>query len=167
MSGGSFNNLYCKVSEIAIEQRDDLDRMIAAFDKRGYLQAAKNARRIIFLLEEAQRIQFEASSLAQTQSDLWREIELSESGDSNEGHVTKVHDEYVKKLPRHQRSSWNKDLLLIREALGNMPENASHIVAGDMEWECKESPTKYCVYDDDCDSCHDECLFCGEPEERR
>jgi len=36
-------------------------------------------------------------------------------------------------------------------------------------WRCEDlaNPTGYCVYDDDADPCHDECLFCGDPEERK
>lgn len=31
----------------------------------------------------------------------------------------------------------------------------------------KPSPTGCCVYDDDADPCHDFCLYCGDPEERK
>ncbi len=41
-----------------------------------------------------------------------------------------------------------------------------NIILGDC-WECDKSPTGLCVYDDENDSCHDQCLFCGEPEERK
>ena len=33
-------------------------------------------------------------------------------------------------------------------------------------WKCY-GPVGICVYDDDEDSVHDCCLFCGEPEERK
>lgn len=33
-------------------------------------------------------------------------------------------------------------------------------------WECKGSPTDYCIYDNDEDNWHDHCLFCGEPSDR-
>lgn len=32
---------------------------------------------------------------------------------------------------------------------------------------CIKSPTLSCLYDHDEDRCHDECLVCGEPEERK
>lgn len=32
---------------------------------------------------------------------------------------------------------------------------------------CAESPILVCAYDDQHDRCHDLCLFCGEPEERK
>lgn len=35
------------------------------------------------------------------------------------------------------------------------------------EWECSTSPVGYCVYDIVEDPAHDDCLFCGEPEERK
>ena len=34
-------------------------------------------------------------------------------------------------------------------------------------WECPDSPVELCVYDDDNDMCHDCCLFCGDPDERK
>ena len=34
-------------------------------------------------------------------------------------------------------------------------------------WECKDSPTDMCYYDTQEDPCHDFCLVCGGPEERK
>jgi hypothetical protein len=34
-------------------------------------------------------------------------------------------------------------------------------------WECETSPIGYCVYDDEDDPVHDDCLFCHDPEERK
>jgi hypothetical protein len=34
-------------------------------------------------------------------------------------------------------------------------------------WECDKSPTGYCAYDFNGDPCHDDCLFCHQPEERK
>lgn len=34
-------------------------------------------------------------------------------------------------------------------------------------WDCPTSPTKKCVYNDELDWCHDECIFCGDPYERK
>ncbi|MAG24049.1 hypothetical protein CMI47_00585 [Candidatus Pacearchaeota archaeon] len=34
-------------------------------------------------------------------------------------------------------------------------------------WDCESSPTEYCSYDDDKDPMHDECSWCGQPEERK
>jgi hypothetical protein len=33
--------------------------------------------------------------------------------------------------------------------------------------ECIKSPTRQCLYDDEEDPSHDDCLVCGEPEERK
>lgn len=33
--------------------------------------------------------------------------------------------------------------------------------------DCHKSPIRVCVYNNDEDKCHDDCLFCGEPEERK
>lgn len=40
------------------------------------------------------------------------------------------------------------------------------LVRGD-EWHCPDSPNGVCWYDHEDDSCHDQCIFCGEPEERK
>jgi hypothetical protein len=40
------------------------------------------------------------------------------------------------------------------------------LVIGDY-WECPESPTGHCVYDRYEDPAHDNCIFCGDPEERK
>jgi len=36
-------------------------------------------------------------------------------------------------------------------------------------WSCTDdrNPAGTCVYDDENDDCHDTCLFCGHPEERK
>lgn len=34
-------------------------------------------------------------------------------------------------------------------------------------WECGESPTGHCIYDDNDDISHDYCLICGDPSERK
>lgn len=34
-------------------------------------------------------------------------------------------------------------------------------------WTCENSPTKHCIYDTDKDPCHDQCVICGDPEERK
>jgi hypothetical protein len=34
-------------------------------------------------------------------------------------------------------------------------------------WECKNSPLGICIYNDEDDRKHDECLFCEDPEERK
>jgi|LWDU01.1.fsa_nt_gi hypothetical protein len=34
-------------------------------------------------------------------------------------------------------------------------------------WVCSTSPTGKCAYDDGSDPAHDQCLYCGDPEERK
>jgi hypothetical protein len=34
-------------------------------------------------------------------------------------------------------------------------------------WPCKTSPRKMCAYDADVDVMHDDCIYCGCPEERK
>lgn len=35
------------------------------------------------------------------------------------------------------------------------------------QWPCPTSPTTRCVYNDNDDPAHDQCLICGDPEERK
>ena len=35
------------------------------------------------------------------------------------------------------------------------------------DWECSKSPIGVCAYNDWVDPYHDNCLFCGEPDERK
>jgi len=34
-------------------------------------------------------------------------------------------------------------------------------------WKCENSPVGKCVYEAFEDPCHDRCIFCGDPEERK
>ena len=34
-------------------------------------------------------------------------------------------------------------------------------------WECENSPIDVCIYNHDKDPCHDYCLHCGGPDERK
>jgi hypothetical protein len=34
-------------------------------------------------------------------------------------------------------------------------------------WYCPVSPERYCEYDDNEDPCHDDCLHCHQPDERK
>lgn len=34
-------------------------------------------------------------------------------------------------------------------------------------WDCVESPTRHCLYDNSKDSMHDSCVICGDPAERK
>ena len=43
--------------------------------------------------------------------------------------------------------------------------NVEDLTIGD--WKCDNSPLGVCVYDDCEDRCHDNCIFCGEPNERK
>ena len=49
-----------------------------------------------------------------------------------------------------------------------VPEKYTHICKlGPSGWECAESPVGLCVYDTIMDRAMDQCIFCGEPEERK
>lgn len=48
-----------------------------------------------------------------------------------------------------------------------MPEyNSLWYVISDF-WKCEKSPIGLCVYDDEKDQYHDDCIFCHNPEERK
>jgi len=51
----------------------------------------------------------------------------------------------------------------------HLPKGATRQVRSPIEgsWECAKSLTKVCWYDDHQDTAWDNCLFCGEPHERK
>jgi len=51
---------------------------------------------------------------------------------------------------------------------GRAPEEEpEYVVTGTWSCDDERNPAETCVYDDANDQCHDFCLFCGEPEERK
>ena len=38
---------------------------------------------------------------------------------------------------------------------------------GHSVWDCEESPVMLCIYDSNRDPAMDECIFCGEPDQRK
>jgi hypothetical protein len=44
----------------------------------------------------------------------------------------------------------------------NMPDN--HSIGS---WDCTHSPIGTCVYDYVADPCEDDCIYCGQPDERK
>ena len=36
-----------------------------------------------------------------------------------------------------------------------------------IKWICGSTANSHCVYDDETDPAHDECVYCGEPQERK
>jgi hypothetical protein len=36
-----------------------------------------------------------------------------------------------------------------------------------IKWICGSTANSHCVYDDEVDPAHDECVYCGEPQERK
>ena len=54
---------------------------------------------------------------------------------------------------------------LNRPLLNEEPLDPRDFVFGD--WECADSPTGQCIYDIEGYNSFDECIFCGDPEERK
>lgn len=47
------------------------------------------------------------------------------------------------------------------------PKVGNHTLEFSHSHNCSTSPTDYCAFDIDVDPCCDDCLFCGQPEERK
>ena len=60
------------------------------------------------------------------------------------------------------RNDINKPLTT-RPTLGRLPEDYPHAFSHS-DWDCKDSPTLFCMYTWYCGEC---CIFCGNPEERK
>lgn len=68
-----------------------------------------------------------------------------------------------------------KEMLIAKDDLTRMlaemlEKQDKHILFFDIElgrpFSCDKSPVYICCYNGLYDPCHDECLFCGQPEER-
>lgn len=57
--------------------------------------------------------------------------------------------------------------LLGARAVEKLTASIENPFVGYHECPAAENPLPKCVYDDDEDTCHDYCLFCGKPEERK
>lgn len=51
------------------------------------------------------------------------------------------------------------------DALRDAGFTSGYLVVG--SWTCSKSPIALCVYDDEVDQAWDECIFCGQPDERK
>jgi hypothetical protein len=69
-------------------------------------------------------------------------------------------------------NSWHNFLALInlfgeKFYFSKSVETSYNFPLAGLEWECPNSPFGTCVYDHQQDRGHDNCLICGEPEERK
>jgi len=55
----------------------------------------------------------------------------------------------------------------LSDILHSGEHGGKYTVLGSHIWECKTSPIAVCIYDHVSDRGHDQCLFCGGPEERK
>jgi hypothetical protein len=69
----------------------------------------------------------------------------------------------AKKDFENRQSTLNDLYVKILQEKGYDPMDL--IVTG--TWGCKNSPVETCVYHFFEDPCHDHCIFCGNPEERK
>lgn len=80
--------------------------------------------------------------------------------------LTKEIEELEKKKEDVEYEIHSAESRLSKMIAQKMRLNISSITLGKY-WECPESPTGYCIYNHDEDPCHDNCLVCGDPEERK
>jgi len=78
--------------------------------------------------------------------------------------LEKIKEYFEEKLDDSEENIRKEKLRLIKDKIGTTDPYWFHF---SYEWECKNSPTKYCVYNDVEDAIHDFCIYCGEPEERK
>ena len=57
--------------------------------------------------------------------------------------------------------------LIVKTVQKDFPEIGSTDIHCPFFWECEKSPFGWCVYDPVNDPAMDECLYCGDPYERK
>lgn len=81
-----------------------------------------------------------------------------ERHESASRHAAELRDELNIVIARRDRE-WK----LVLKSLFPEREHLSSATS----WKCETSPIGHCVYDLDEDPCEDECLYCGDPRERK
>lgn len=66
-----------------------------------------------------------------------------------------------------QQAEQQERLALRREAARQVFEKHGEFEVGWGTRDCSQSPTRRCVYNEDADPCHDSCLYCDLPHDRR
>ena len=59
------------------------------------------------------------------------------------------------------------DHLITATIINANPMRAHHRIHSPFFWECEKSPFGWCTYDITTDPAMDNCIFCGEPYERK
>ena len=57
--------------------------------------------------------------------------------------------------------------VILEQAVYNYPSLVVAPRLGHSTWNCKESPVLLCIYDSYKDPAMDECLYCGQPDQRK
>ena len=71
----------------------------------------------------------------------------------------------LQSLARIQREAGSTISGILNEVV---PEKYTHICKlGPYGWQCEDSPVGLCVYDSINDPASDQCIFCGDPDERK
>ena len=90
---------------------------------------------------------------------------------TDEARVRKLHSArqvLSERKDKLEAAMWAIEAELLKVAAKALERDDHGVEGGDI-WECddKRNPIGMCVYDGMEDPCWDECLFCGEPYERK
>ena len=66
-----------------------------------------------------------------------------------------------------QRNAGVTISVILEQAVYNYPSLVVAPSLGDSVWNCEESPVLLCIYDSYKDPAMDECIYCGEPDQRK
>jgi len=75
--------------------------------------------------------------------------------------------EDTKRLRQVHKTKLNEEALTYVQLHIDSGVEAVYIDPSYWGWDCEQSPFNKCIYDNIQDPCHDHCLICGDPEERK
>lgn len=67
-----------------------------------------------------------------------------------------------------RKTYYNAEIIFTRKLIKYLKQEKDYSTTYPVvsTWKCEDSPISYCVYEDAEDPYHDNCIFCGQPEER-
>lgn len=71
----------------------------------------------------------------------------------------------IKKIMDALPRLWALEEVLEEEEYRELPDEADLVET--RSWVCLKSPTGFCCFDEKNDQCLDNCLICGDPDERK
>lgn len=80
--------------------------------------------------------------------------------------VKQRHKEKLEDLQQHMNLLKAEVAMILRPAIGyDVWINGLYVCPA--SWDCKKSPVGWCVYNEQVDKPHDNCIFCGQAEDRK